>query len=165
VLAEFARDRHDAFDEIGDVLAELAALSRRRANVHAGEPVPGGEPFVFDGDPVAAHVAALGARAFLQEPQRLDHQALHEGDDPEGMAQRRRRVAHAQLDGAEVRARANVPVNVLERANGLAGGHHLAEIAELLPAREIARHARVRQQPVERRAARLQAGVHALPEG
>src|SRR5260370_1952048 len=73
-IAEFLRDRFHATDQLADFLAELPALARRRADVHAAETIAGRQPLVLDRDPITPDIAGAQACALIQEAHRTDDQ-------------------------------------------------------------------------------------------
>ena len=112
-----------------------------------------------------ADVALPQLWTFFEQPLTGDRQRADERHQGERRFERRGHVADAQLDRAELGARANVPVDVFHRLDGAALAHHAKIRAEILPPGKIAGDAGMRQRAVKRRAARSQPRVDPLPEG
>ncbi len=59
---------------------------------------------------------------------------LNKPGDVNGVAERQRRIHHPHLDGAEVRAGADVPVQILNAVDHAGGAQAAEQPLELLPA-------------------------------
>ena len=66
--ADLAGHRQEFVDQLGEVAGQGAALAAGRADVHGVQAVARRQPFVLDGDPVLADIAAARQRRVLLVP-------------------------------------------------------------------------------------------------
>ncbi len=160
----FHCDRQQALHEVADLLPQRLSSTGRRADVNCIQAEPGGEPFVLRCNPVTPFIACSNLRLLIEQPLAEHHHAADQARQCERVGHAPGHIADAELDGAQISTRPNVPLHILVRAQHVAVAHRLTVAAEVLPAGEMRRDAGMRHDAIQNRTGRRKPGIHALPE-